>query len=142
MHIRRILLFDPSRWLSTENVAACLGTIVGLAFIGCLIDFHVVGSGGGEMPVRHGAEFLFRMGYCCRKFLLNSPVLAVMSSVIGCSRAILTKIMCGAMNRGIFNVVSGGKNVAAPVKKSGEEVPKVHVETSVVHGKPKRTVFC
>ena len=100
-----------------------------LAFIGCLIDCHVVGSGGGEMPVRHGAEFLFRMGYCCRKFLLNTPVLAVRSFVIGCSRAILTKIMCDAMNRDIFNVISGGMNVAAPVKKSGEEAPKVHVET-------------
>ena len=46
------------------------------------------------------------------------------------------------MNRDIFNVISGGMNVAAPMKKSGEEAPKVHVETSVVHGKSKRTVFC
>ena len=44
-------------------------------------------------------------------FLLNSPVLAVVGSVIGCSGAILTKIKCDAMNRNM--------NVAAPVKKSG-----------------------
>ena len=66
-------------------------------------------------------------------FLLNSPVLTVVGSVIGCSGAILTKIMSDAMNRDIFNVIFGGMNVAAPVKKSGEEAPKVHVETSVVN---------
>ena len=58
-------------------------------------------------------------------FLLNSPVLTVVGSVIGCSVVILTKIMCDAMNRDILNVVIGCMSVAAAVKKSGEEA-EVH----------------
>ena len=50
-------------------------------------------------------------------FLLNSHVLTVVGSVMGCSSAILTRIMCDPMNRDIFDVVFGGMNVAAPVMK-------------------------
>jgi len=63
-------------------------------------------------------------------FLLKSPVLTVVGSLIGCSGAILTKIMCDAMNRDILNVIFGGMNVAAPSKKQGDEAPKVHIETT------------
>merc|ERR1719316_1775079 len=63
-------------------------------------------------------------------FNLNQPMLACVGSIIGFSGAILTKIMCDAMNRDIMNVIFGGMNVAAPAKK-GEEEKKEHRETSV-----------
>lgn len=58
-------------------------------------------------------------------FLLKSPILTVVGSLIGCSGAILTKIMCDAMNRDILNVIFGGMNVAAPAAK-GSSAPKEH----------------
>jgi NAD/NADP transhydrogenase beta subunit len=64
--------------------------------------------------------------------LLNSPTLTVVGSLIGFSGAILTKIMCDAMNRDIMNVIFGGMQQAAP-KKSADgaiEEPKEHRETN------------
>jgi NAD(P) transhydrogenase len=103
-----------------------------LAAIACIMGFHLVASvGGGDMPVcvtvlnSYSGWALVAEG-----FLLKSPVLTVVGSLIGCSGAILTKIMCDAMNRDILNVIFGGMNVAAPTK--GNEGPKkVHQETSV-----------
>merc|ERR1719197_641933 len=97
-----------------------------------VMGVHLVGSvGGGDMPVcvtvlnSYSGWALVAEG-----FLLQSPILTVVGSLIGCSGAILTKIMCDAMNRDILNVIFGGMNVAAPAKK-GDEGPKVHVETTV-----------
>merc|ERR1719277_720653 len=96
------------------------------------MGFHLVASvGGGDMPVcitvlnSYSGWALVAEG-----FLLNSTCLTIVGSLIGFSGAILTKIMCDAMNRDIFNVLFGGINVAAPAKK-GDEAPKEHVETSV-----------
>merc|ERR1719386_489126 len=88
-----------------------------------LMGLHLVDSvGGGDMPVcitvlnSYSGWALVAEG-----FLLNSPMLTVIGSLIGFSGAILTHIMCVAMNRDIFNVIFGGINAAPPAKK-GEEV--------------------
>merc|ERR1719297_297144 len=103
-----------------------------VALLSMVMGVHLVGSvGGGDMPVcitvlnSYSGWALVAEG-----FLLNSTALTIVGSLIGFSGAILTKIMCDAMNRDIFNVLFGGINVAAPAKK-GEEAPKEHVETSV-----------
>merc|ERR1739847_202039 len=95
------------------------------------MGWHLVGSvGGGDMPVcitvlnSYSGWALVAEG-----FLLHSPVLTIVGSLIGFSRGILTKIMCDAMNRDIFNVIFGGMNVAPPSKKDGE-AKKEHRETT------------
>merc|ERR1711937_409163 len=92
---------------------------------------HLVGSvGGGDMPVcitvlnSYSGWALVAEG-----FLLNSPILTVVGSLIGFSGGILTKIMCDAMNRDIFNVIFGGYAAAAPTEKK-DLGPREHVETS------------
>merc|ERR1711971_1193507 len=97
-----------------------------------VMGVHLVGSvGGGDMPCcvtvlnSYSGWALVAEG-----FLLQSPILTIVGSLIGFSGAILTKIMCDAMNRDILNVIFGGINTAPPAKK-GDEAPKVHVETSI-----------
>merc|ERR1719421_1365294 len=96
-----------------------------------IMGLHLVDSvGGGDMPVcitvlnSYSGWALVAEG-----FLLDSPMLTVIGSLIGFSGAILTHIMCVAMNRDIFNVIFGGINAAPPAKK-GEKEKKEHVETS------------
>jgi len=57
--------------------------------------------------------------------LLESPTLTVVGSLIGFSGAILTKIMCDAMNRDIFNVLFGGMATPPPKKLADGEVAEV-----------------
>jgi len=102
------------------------------AVLSCLMGLHLVGSvGGGDMPVcitvlnSYSGWALVTEG-----FLLRSYVLTVVGSLIGFSGAILTKIMCDAMNRDIFNVLFGGINTTGPAKKGGE-VKQVHQETTI-----------
>ena len=54
-------------------------------------------------------------------FDLERPLLACVGAISGFSGAILTKIMCDAMNQDIMNVLFGGLNTIAPVKKDGEK---------------------
>merc|ERR1712048_1085829 len=98
-----------------------------------VMGVHLVGSvGGGDMPCcvtvlnSYSGWALVAEG-----FLLESPTLTVVGSLIGFSGAILTKIMCDAMNRDIFNVIFGGMQVAAPKKLAPGEVEEVkeHRET-------------
>eukprot|EP00933_Yihiella_yeosuensis_P025462 TRINITY_DN1976_c0_g1_i7.p1 TRINITY_DN1976_c0_g1~~TRINITY_DN1976_c0_g1_i7.p1 ORF type:complete len:1052 (+),score=265.28 TRINITY_DN1976_c0_g1_i7:59-3157(+) len=103
-----------------------------VAALACVMGLHLVGSvGGGDMPVcitvlnSYSGWALVAEG-----FLLNSTVLTIVGSLIGFSGAILTKIMCDAMNRDIFNVLFGGMN-NAPVAKGQDSGPKEHVETNV-----------
>jgi len=103
-----------------------------VAVISMVMGVHLVGSvGGGDMPVcitvlnSYSGWALVAEG-----FLLKSPLLTIVGSLIGFSGAILTKIMCDAMNRDILNVIFGGMNTAPPVAK-GDEAPKVHVEASI-----------
>jgi NAD(P) transhydrogenase len=103
-----------------------------VAALSMFMGWHLVGSvGGGDMPVcitvlnSYSGWALVAEG-----FLLQSTALTIVGSLIGFSGAILTKIMCDAMNRDIFNVLFGGINTVAPSKK-GDEPKKEHVETSV-----------
>jgi len=98
-----------------------------------VLGVHLVGSvGGGDMPCcvtvlnSYSGWALVAEG-----FLLDSPTLTVVGSLIGFSGAILTKIMCDAMNRDILNVIFGGMQQAPPKKDGGViEEPKEHRETN------------
>merc|ERR1719422_896704 len=119
-------------FLTESNGVAAVKYLWIVCGLSMFMGFHLVASvGGGDMPVcitvlnSYSGWALVAEG-----FLLNSTSLTIVGSLIGFSGAILTKIMCDAMNRDIFNVLFGGINVAPPAKK-GDEAPKEHVETTV-----------
>merc|ERR1719193_401023 len=109
-----------------------MAEMVGTAALSSVMGVHLVGSvGGGDMPCcitvlnSYSGWALVAEG-----FLLNSPTLTVVGSLIGFSGAILTKIMCDAMNRDIINVIFGGMATAPPKKGAENEAPKEHRETN------------
>ena len=65
-------------------------------------------------------------------FMLNSPILTTVGSLIGVSGSILSYIMCVAMNRSLTNVLFGGIAPAASTDKKIEgEITQTNIEETV-----------
>merc|ERR1719172_88213 len=118
--------------LCMGDASTGLAMLWGTAGLSGALGFHLIASvGGGDMPVcitvlnSYSGWALVAEG-----FLLGSPLITVIGSLIGASGGILTKIMCDAMNRDILNVLLGGYNVAAPTGDKKKE-HREHREASI-----------
>eukprot|EP01002_Notosolenus_urceolatus_P014765 NODE_65_length_2987_cov_63.724643_g50_i0.p1 GENE.NODE_65_length_2987_cov_63.724643_g50_i0~~NODE_65_length_2987_cov_63.724643_g50_i0.p1 ORF type:complete len:933 (-),score=327.87 NODE_65_length_2987_cov_63.724643_g50_i0:188-2965(-) len=106
-----------------------LGPVLGVSLLSFAAGYNLVDAvGGADMPVcitvlnSYSGWALVAEG-----FLLNNALLTAVGCLIGSSGAILTWIMCVAMNRSIFNVLFGSY---ASIGKA-KEVTGVHKETTV-----------
>ncbi len=105
-----VVIWYGREFLHAETMAQGMGPLIVMTVISLLFGIHMVMAiGGADMPVVVSMLNSYSgWAAAATGFMLSNDLLIVVGALVGSSGAILSYIMCAAMNRNFFSVIAGG----------------------------------
>ncbi|CAG4885291.1 pyridine nucleotide transhydrogenase, beta subunit [Georgfuchsia toluolica] len=146
-----VVIWFGGSFLHAESVNAGMTPLIVMTVIALLFGIHMVMAiGGADMPVVVSMLNSYSgWAAAATGFMLSNDLLIVVGALVGSSGAILSYIMCRAMNRNFISVIAGGFGTGggAPAAKgdaaqpAGEVVPISSVETAELLREAKSVII-
>ncbi|MBI3374685.1 MAG: Re/Si-specific NAD(P)(+) transhydrogenase subunit beta [Betaproteobacteria bacterium] len=146
-----IVIYFGREFLHAESVSDGMTPLVVMTVVSLLFGIHMVMAiGGADMPVVVSMLNSYSgWAAAATGFMLSNDLLIVTGALVGSSGAILSYIMCRAMNRHFISVIAGGfgtggGTAAAPsggAQPAGEVNPIVAAETAELLREAKNVII-
>ncbi|MEP7069067.1 MAG: Re/Si-specific NAD(P)(+) transhydrogenase subunit beta [Usitatibacter sp.] len=117
------VIFLGYAFLKVHSIAAGMLPLVVMTVIALAFGVHMVMAiGGADMPVVVSMLNSYSgWAAAATGFMLSNDLLIVTGALVGSSGAILSYIMCRAMNRNFISVIAGGFGGGSPAPAAGGE---------------------
>ena len=147
-----VVVYFGHLFLQANNVNAGMLPLLVMTVIALAFGVHMVMAiGGADMPVVVSMLNSYSgWAAAATGFMLSNDLLIVTGALVGSSGAILSYIMCRAMNRNFISVIAGGFGGGAPApaagggaaaQPQGEVVPVSAVETAELLKEAKSVII-
>jgi NAD(P) transhydrogenase subunit beta len=135
-----VVIYFGREFLHAETLSAGMTPLIVMTALALLFGIHMVMAiGGADMPVVVSMLNSYSgWAAAATGFMLSNDLLIVIGALVGSSGAILSYIMCNAMNRSFISVIAGGfgttsvkpKAAGGAAQPAGEVIPVNALETA------------
>jgi H+-translocating NAD(P) transhydrogenase subunit beta len=146
-----IVIWFGRQFVNAHDIASGMVPLLVMTVIALLFGVHMVMAiGGADMPVVVSMLNSYSgWAAAATGFMLSNDLLIVVGALVGSSGAILSYIMCRAMNRNFISVIAGGFGGGAPkpaaaggaAEPVGEVAPILAAETAELLREAKNVVI-
>jgi NAD(P) transhydrogenase subunit beta len=146
-----VVIYFGREFMNAHSIAEGMTPLIVMTIIALLFGIHMVMAiGGADMPVVVSMLNSYSgWAAAATGFMLSNDLLIVVGALVGSSGAILSYIMCNAMNRSFISVIAGGfgttsaKPTAAAggAQPAGEVTPVTALETAELLREAKSVII-
>ena len=146
-----VVIYFGGAFLNSHTIAEAMLPVIVMTVIALLFGIHMVMAiGGADMPVVVSMLNSYSgWAAAATGFMLSNDLLIVVGALVGSSGAILSYIMCNAMNRSFISVIAGGfgttsaapKPAGGAAQPAGEVVPVNATETAELLREAKSVII-